>query len=450
MPLISIAIIAAGTYLAVQIGKGYRPTVKGLAGTGLLAANSFPPGAEVYLNGKLTTATDDTLNLSPGDYSVSIKKDGYLPWEKQVVLSKELVTQTNASLFRAVASLTPLTLTGATNVSPSPDGQKLAYVVATASAVAKNGLYIADLTSSPLSLQRGPKQISKMPLQFDLATAEIVWSPNSAQILVHAENKNAQYNYLLEADRLNDLDALPDVTPRLAIVLSQWEEDIVLRETKQFGLLPPQMQRIATTSANNVYFSPNEDRVMYTATGYDSIPEGLLPKPPSPNTQKESRNIEPNHLYIYDLTEDKNYDLGSIPLPVSEIKKDLLLAESYQQVTETAATISGTPSVIPLTDYRRLQDSKTFKNTAQNFRAHYSSIYVDGFQWYPNSTHVLITQADRVEIIEYDATNRNTIYSGPFTDRFIYPWPDGSRLVILTNLNPATSISDNLYTVDIR
>ena len=119
-------------------------------------------------------------------------------------------------------------------------------------------------------------------------------------------------------------------------------------------------------------------------------------------------------------------------------------------MTETAATISGTPSVIPLTDYRRLQDSKTFKNTAQNFRAHYSSIYVDGFQWYPNSTHVLITQADRVEIIEYDATNRNTIYSGPFTDRFIYPWPDGSRLVILTNLNPATSISDNLYTVDIR
>lgn len=450
MPIISIAIIAGGTYLAIQLGKGYRPTTQGMAGTGLLAANSFPPGAEVYLNGKLTTATDDTLNLSPGDYTVVLKKDGYLPWEKLLRLQKELVTQTNATLFKAVGSLTPLTLSGADNVTPSPDGQKLAYVVATASATAKNGLYIADLTSSPLSLQRGPRQISKSPSHFDLSRASLLWSPNSTQILVHAETKTSQYNYLLESDRMNDLDALPDVTPRLSIILSQWEEDITLRETKQFALLPGAMQQVATQSATNIYFSPNEDRVMYTGSEYAAIPEGLLPKPPSPNTQKEERNIQPNHLYIYDLTEDKNYDLGEIPVSVSNLQKRLLLTMDYQQSTPSAATQIGNQDVIPLTNYVKLQDSKSFIHTVQNFKAHYSSVYIDGFQWYPNSTHILITQSDRVEVIEFDATNRQTIYSGPFDEHFVYPWPDGSKLVILTNLNPATSRANNLYTVDIR
>jgi hypothetical protein len=108
MPLLSLAVIAGGTYFAVQLGKGYRPTFDGrLQGTGLLAANSFPPGAQVYIDGKLSTATDDTLNLTPNDYLVEIKKDGYLPWQKTLTLKKELVSQTNATLFKSVASLTP-------------------------------------------------------------------------------------------------------------------------------------------------------------------------------------------------------------------------------------------------------------------------------------------------------------------------------------------------------
>lgn len=458
MPLISIAIIAGGTFLAIQLGKGYRPTAKGLAGTGLLAANSFPPGAEVYLDGKLTSATDDTLSLNPGSYTITIKKDGYLPWEKRFTIQKELVSQTNATLFRSIASLTPLTLNGATGTTPSPDGQKLAYVVATASASVKNGLYVADLSSSLLSLQRGPRQIAKTTPQFDLTKTTLLWSPNSAQILLHAENKTGQYNYLLEADRLNDIDTMPDITPRLSLILSQWEEDIVLRETKQFALLPIEMQAIATQSATNLYFSPNEDRLMYTATASAIIPENLIVKPPSPNTQPESRTLTPNHLYVYDLTEDRNYDLGEIT-PNSEFHKDLLLTNNYltnnyltnnslSKIASTAAADFDSP--IPLTAYVKLQDAKNFKHTASNFKTHYSSIYIDGFQWYPNSTHILMVSNDRVEVIEYDSTNRTTIYSGPFDQSFIYPWPDGSKLIILTNLNPATSNSPNLYTVDIR
>jgi hypothetical protein len=443
MPFVTVAIIVGGTYLAVQIGKGYRPTTTGISGTGLLAANSFPSGAQVYLDGKLATATDDTLSLAPGEYTVTISKEGYLPWEKNLILQKELVSQTNATLFRSVASLTPLTLNGAANITPSPDGQKIAYVVATASATAKNGLYILDTTSNTFTLQRDPRQISKLPPTFNLVEATLLWSPNSQEILVHTEDtQGLPSNYLLNISTINDFDALPDVTARLSVILSEWEEEIVLRETKQFALLPSELQLIATQSASNIYFSPNEQRFLYTATASATIPENLLPKPVSPNTQPEDRNLQPNHLYVYDLTEDKNYHLGEFPVP--PISKTMLLQSSYLPESATAS------AVIPITDYNRLQVRGDFAATAQNFRVHYSSINVDGFQWYPNSTHLLITYQNRVDVVEADATNWVTLYSGPFDNQFAYPWPDGSRLIILTNLNPATNNSANLYTVDIR
>jgi len=75
--LISGSLLLAGTLIAIQFAKGYRFSRQGiLQGTGLLAANSFPNGAQVYVNGKLSTATDNTLNLDPGEYDVEIKKDG--------------------------------------------------------------------------------------------------------------------------------------------------------------------------------------------------------------------------------------------------------------------------------------------------------------------------------------------------------------------------------------
>ena len=110
--LLSASFIIGGTYVAIRYAKGQRPSSDGtVRETGLLVANSFPTAAQVYINDKLTTATDDTLNLDPGEYQVEIKKDGYIPWRKTLNLKKELVSQTNALLFPAVPSLTPISLT---------------------------------------------------------------------------------------------------------------------------------------------------------------------------------------------------------------------------------------------------------------------------------------------------------------------------------------------------
>jgi hypothetical protein len=135
---LSAVILIVGTIFAIQYAKGTRPTTSGeIRETGLLVVNSFPTAAQVYINGKLTTATDTTLNLDPGTYDIEISKDGYTTWKKTLEVEKSLVTQTNAVLFPTALNLSPLTYTGAENFSPSPDGQKLIFYTASASAEPK-------------------------------------------------------------------------------------------------------------------------------------------------------------------------------------------------------------------------------------------------------------------------------------------------------------------------
>lgn len=449
--LFGAVVIGIGAYFAIQYAKGYRPSRDGLTGTGLLAANSFPSGAEVYLNDRLTSATDDTINLPPGTYDVTIKKEGYVPWFKELVVNQELVTQTNASLFKAVPSLSPLTLSGAERLKPSPNGQMIAMSVASASAEAKNGLYVLSLSNSNIPLQRNPVQIAKMSDRVDFSTAELLWSPDSSQILIHIENDSYERNLLLSSTSLNDLDTLPDVTVRLPIIFSEWEEQLVDHETKQFATLPIEIQNLATSSAiTNIYFSPSEEKILYTSNGYAKLPEGIVKAPPASSSQPEERELQSAGIYVYDMIEDKNFRVGSIDESKQIIKKELLIPSIYQQSVETVASISAVlPEVAPIT-YNRLQDPDDISMTMAAFASHYSPLSVLGYQWYPDSSHILVHETDRIDLFEYDATNRITLYAGPFENDFAYPWPDGSKLIISTNLNTNSNKPPNLYAVGVK
>ncbi len=78
--------ITIGTIGAILYATGYRIELEGkgsgnlkfIEGTGLLVATSMPDGARVLVNNKLTTATNNTINLPPGEYDVKIEKDSYL------------------------------------------------------------------------------------------------------------------------------------------------------------------------------------------------------------------------------------------------------------------------------------------------------------------------------------------------------------------------------------
>ena len=454
----TILFVLVGTYFVIRYAKGDRLGQTGVVkGTGLLAASSFPTSAQVYIDGRLTTATDNTLNLDPGTYNIEIKKDGYHTWSKDLTIAKELVTPTNAQLFPTSPTLEPLTYTGAENPTPSADGNALAFTVASASASTKNGLYIQDLSSSPISLNKNARQIAQNTSEHNYSKSRFVFSPNSSEILVSFDSGA---HLLLDVSRFNNPQDLQDVTWNLSSILNDWELEMARTERVRLLELPVFFQEIATESGKltNLYFSPDGKKLLYQALVPIEIPKELIPPLPATSTQAETRSTTPGTWYIYDLIEDKNFAIatGTVPspspslspknlkstptlAPMPSISKIMLL----NNLSPIPAETTSSPSA-----YRKLQDNVARETTLKLIAAQYSSIYVDSVQWYPDSSHLILHSDNKIEIMEYDATNRVTLYSGPFDNSIVYPWPDGSK--IITRIQFSEGTIPNLYTIKLK
>lgn len=433
--LVSAIIIILGTLVAIQYAKGgFRFTQTGFTPqTGLLSANSFPTGAEVYADGELVTATDNTAYLSPGEYWIEIRKEGYSPWSKQLTIQEELVTQTNALLFPIAPSLTPLTLTGAENLVPSPDGQKIVFYSHQEQSPERSGLYLLELTNTLLPLGRGPRLLAIDVPELDLANAQFIWSPNSAELMILTPSKEM----IIEVGSRVTLATQPDTAWKRRQVLSEWEEEMYQREREFLREFPAEMVEIATASAKNVYLSPDKKRMLYTAITERTLSDEIIPPIPSSNTQEQQRHLEPGNVYVYDAEEDRNFLIGREP-ELAVPAKHLLATD----LAGPARSLESSPGA-----FVRLQ-ATTAAETAQRFQAHYTALAAYTFQWLPDSRHVLFADTNQVHIMEYDAANDTVIYSGPFESGFVYPWPDGSKVLILTAFSPESP--KNLYAIELK
>ncbi len=453
--LLSIIIVALGSYLAIQYARGsWRMTNNGIvANTGLLNVNSFPAGAQVFIDDKLVTATDDTVYLEPETYQVKIIKEGYSPWNKILKIQSELVTQTNALLFPIAPSLTPLTFTGISNVHPSADGQKVLFFTNQASSKLKNGFYVLDLNSNFLSVQSGPKQVTDDLPDLNLADAQIIWSPDSTEFMILANKKE----FLINVDKKVVLSEQTDISFGKKEILAQWEEDIYLRERQFLAKFPQEILNITKNFAKNIYISPDKKRLLYTATAAASIAKNLIPPVPATNTQEESRTLEAGVIYVYDREEDKNFKVATtaaLPDLLRETKKEnasvsatintetekAVLADDLDQVT--AKSLEASP-----TAFNRLQKGDNFY-TALSFANYYTAVRLNTLQWFPDSKHLLFVEDGKIKVMEYDGQNKTTVYSGPFANDFVYPWPDGSKLIIKTSFSPDSP--NNLYVIDLK
>ncbi len=119
--------------LAIFYSQGYRFDweAKKITQTGGLFLKIYPKQVEVYLDGKLKKKTDFFFgsvlieNLLPKKYRVEIKKEGYLPWQKNLeVKEKEVVEAKNIILFPQKPNLTILTK-GVKNLWLSPNKSEL-------------------------------------------------------------------------------------------------------------------------------------------------------------------------------------------------------------------------------------------------------------------------------------------------------------------------------------
>jgi hypothetical protein len=391
------------TTLIVLYGKGYRIDIqKGqpqISKTGILHVTSDPTGAQVLIDDHLTTATNNSINLSPGKYNIKITKDGYSQWQKDIEIKKEVVSNADATLFPKAPTLQSISTFGVHSVVIDPTGTKLAFKISSQSAIQRNGIYVFDMTSKSfpvLAGQSSSTQIVSDPTDIFL-DAQLSWSPDGKQVLatINQNTENPTY-YLLNADSMNETPQ--DITAIYSNQIDTWKSQRLDKEKARIKSLKPAIQKFANTYFRILSWSPDETRILYQASESATMPVFLKTRRIGNNLLYEQRTLEKNSIYVYDRNEDIN----------------TRIVENMEEFCTITDTNCRTP-----------------------------------FTWLPDSTHIMYVHDKKIDIGEYDGSNRITVYAGPFLGNYVFPWVDGTKLVILTNLNNP-EVSPTLYTVGLR
>ncbi len=187
---------------------------------------------------------------------------------------------------------------------------------------------------------------------------------------------------------VNTLNTNPtEVTSILPQLFEEWTKTKQTLEKERLSALKPALSGILIKATKTITWSPDETKILYEATSSATIPEIVTPPLIGTNPTKEERNIKLNQIYVYDIKEDKNFFISETTLPL---------------------------------------------------------------QWFPTSSHLLLTEDGKISVMDYDGTNKITLYAGPFINGLAAPWPNGSKIVILTSLNPQPDAKPNLYAINIR
>jgi hypothetical protein len=399
---VTVCTILLAAIAVIAYGRGYRLDFNktSLKPTGLIAATSDPSGAQVYVDGVLKTATNNSFGIDPGFYTVDIKREGYIAWQKKIRVQGEVVSAATAFLFPSNPSLSPLTTLGIVNPALSPDGTRVAYFIP--APADRAGLWSYELSEGPLGRNRDPIQIDQITT-LDFKTTHITWSPDATELLV----ENAETSRLYSLTKPN---TFTDVSFTRSELLARWDAQKSDTEHQKLAAFPVPIINMATSSAKIISFSPDETKILYEATASATIPQVIKPALIGTNPTAEDRNIQTGKFYVYDSKEDKNYfllDQKELPTPTPAPRK--------------VPTLQTTPDSLNLP-----------------------------IHWFPTSRHLLLTLKGKIDVMEFDRTNWITIYSGPFVDNFVAPWTNGSRIIILTNLNGDSTTLPNLYTVNLR
>lgn len=428
--ILTLVIVGSVALVTSYYARGYRfDAITGsVEPNGILVLKSVPDSAQIFINGELKTATNATIPLPPNTYDVTLKKEGFMDWNKRVTVEKEVVTESTAYLFRSAPSLSSMTFSGITTIIPNDDLSKIAYVVPPSSNSLDEdtaGLWVMEILNLPLGFSREPRKIT----DGDLTGTTWSWSPDGTQILLTTKTGV----YLLQTNTLTLQSQRINIANTKAQIIENWKTQYETKLDSDLKLLPLEMQDILRRKAKAVAFSPDEKMVLYTASASATLPENLIPPLPGSSTQKQQRNLEENHTYIYDLEEDRNFEIDQSPVTLVNDWRRFLPQSPISATPSLSKKAANIPIISPIsTGNWKLETGNSARSIS----------------WFPTSRHVVLSESGKIVIIDYDGTNRKTVYAGSYVPPHAYPSLSSDSLLILTNLG--SDGIPNLYSLSLR
>lgn len=293
MGLITGGIILYASGFRLDLGQG------GFAKTGMILVKSVPDGARVFLDEKLTGATNSTIgSLQPKAYHLKIEKEGFLSWEKDVEVQEELVTIINAVLPPISPSLKAITQNGARLVTSSPSGTKAAFL-------SGNMLFFLPLNNPFLGfLRTGPQEIAEETKDFLFSkVTKIEFSPNEDQILLVAGNRGNLFQI--------QIGATGTKTENVAALREKWQNTIKKQRAEAVKTLgiPEEFKDLALDLTS--VWSPDENKFLYQKTEGGKrhfwVANFTDPLPVGEETNRKILETENKNLKLFWLANSQNF-----------------------------------------------------------------------------------------------------------------------------------------------
>lgn len=392
----------AAVVIAYGRGHVFDFQKKTVTATGILSVASFPEKASIWIDDKLSTVTNTSLSLSPAKYHIRIRREGYQDWEQTVQIRAGIVSTIDALLIPTSPSLRTLTASGVIRPALSPSKTNVVYstvddqtprsnvavafdaTTPSAALESRTGIWILELRTGALGWKQEPKKLYTPRTAAGWTFPLLSWAADESSIVA-----DSTASALLLSASPTDHSPTQISPGVLATLRREWDTQIRKKQELAIAALTEPISTLLATSSGSITFSPDETKILYEATSAASIPSPKHIMIGS-NSTPETRQIEKGTMYVYDLKEERNYRIAD-----------------RDQVQSIDTTI-----------------------------------------WYTDSKHIVMVENGTIYIVDYDGTNKRTVYAGPFDHDVLYVWPSGGKLVILTNFNKPETLP-NLYLLDL-
>lgn len=115
---------------------------------------------------------------------------------------------------------------------------------------------------------------------------------------------------------------------------------------------------------------------------------------------------------------------------------------NLRKIASDSASVNWSPDETKMRIGLKVYDLETKKD--------YDLPQAKSHLWLPDSRHIILVEDSTISLVDFDATNKAVIYAGKFEDSFVFPWPDSSRLVVVSSIPTPTASEPNLYGINLR
>ncbi len=238
----------------VMLGYRFNRESNTIQQGGLVQFISRPNGATITVGqAELANKTPNKVTINPGSYEVSMQREGYLPWTKQVSVQAGRVLWLNYAQLvpETIETSSVATLGAATQAVASPNSRYFAYTTSADPFV----LRVIDTRSSQYETTNvSLSETSESGAQNGVTIRE--WSSDSQRMLLSRKRTNGTAWLYTEATKSNtevNLSSTYDVSIRTAMFDPRSHDRVIIQTTDgDVRIIDTANQSISTVLVNRV------------------------------------------------------------------------------------------------------------------------------------------------------------------------------------------------------